>query len=175
MPQVKRRAPARKAARKPAKQRQKITTFLWFDNNAEEAMKFYVSVFKNSRIVRIDRFADAGMGPVVVGTFQLAGQTFQALNGGPAFKFTPAISLYVHCADQKEVDYYWDKLLSGGGKPSQCGWLEDRFGLSWQIIPRQLDELMRDRDPKKSRRVMEAMLKMVKIDVATLERAYRGE
>jgi len=154
---------------------QKITPFLWFDDNAEEAINFYVSIFRNSRIVRTSRYGDAGPGPkgtVMSATFELEGQTFQALNGGPHFKFTPAISLFVSCDTQEEVDYYWDRLLAGGGKPTQCGWLTDRFGLSWQVIPRQLGEMLGDKDPQRSQRVMKAMLAMVKIDVAALKRAY---
>jgi predicted 3-demethylubiquinone-9 3-methyltransferase (glyoxalase superfamily) len=155
---------------------QKITTFLWFDGNAEEAMKFYTSIFKNSKILNVSRFQNAGPGPegeVVVGTFQLDGQEFMALNGGPMFKFTEAISLYVSCETQEEVDELWEKL-SEGGEIQQCGWLKDKFGLSWQIIPKALGELMGDPDPEKSRRVMEAMLKMQKIDVKALQAAYAG-
>ena len=155
--------------------KQKITTFLWFDNNAEDAMNFYVSVFKNSKILSLTRYGDAGPGPkgsVMVGTFQLEGQQFMALNAGPRFKFTEAISLFVNCDSQEEVDHLWNKLISGGGAPSQCGWLKDKFGLSWQIIPTALMELMSDKDPVKSRRVMEAMMQMSKIDIAKLQQAY---
>ena len=138
---------------------QKITTFLWFDSNAEEAMNFYVSIFKNSKILKVARYGDAGPGPkgtLMVGTFQLEGQEFQALNGGPHYKFTPAISLFVSCETQQEVDTLWEKLLEGG-REDQCGWLTDRFGLSWQIIPTLLPKLLSDKDPKKSSKVMKAM------------------
>ena len=154
--------------------KQKITTYLWFDNNAEEAMNFYVSIFKNSKILDLVRYGDAGPGPkgtVMAGTFQLEGQEFMALNGGPHFKFTEAISLFVNCETQEEVDDLWKKLTAGGGAPSQCGWLEDRFGLSWQIIPSVLLELLADKDARKSKRVMEAMLQMSKIDIKRLKQA----
>lgn len=153
---------------------QKITPFLWFDSNAEEAMNFYVSIFKNSKILRVVRYGDAGPGPkgtVMVATFQLEGQEFQALNGGPEYKFTPAISLFVNCETQPEVDALWEKLLEGG-REDQCGWLTDRFGLSWQIIPTLLPKLLSDKDPKKSQGVMKAMLQMKKIDSKKLQRAY---
>ena len=156
--------------------KQKITTFLWFDNNAEEAMKHYVSIFKNSKILSVTRNGKAGPGPagtVLVGSFQIEGQEFTALNGGPQFKFTEAISLVVKCDSQKEVDDFWTKL-SAGGAPGQCGWLKDKFGLSWQIVPRVLIELLQDKDPVKSQRVMHAMMQMTKIDIAALERAYRA-
>lgn len=152
---------------------QKITTFLWFNDNAEEAMNFYVSIFKNSKIVSIARYGEAGPGPkgkVMTGTFQLEGQEFMALNGGPQFAFTPAISLFVHCETQEEVDELWEKL-SAGGKKSRCGWLQDKFGLSWQIIPNALGKLLHDPDPEKSKRAMQAMLQMDKIDIAGLKRA----
>jgi predicted 3-demethylubiquinone-9 3-methyltransferase (glyoxalase superfamily) len=155
--------------------KQKITTYLWFDNNAEEAMSFYVSIFKNSKVLNIMRYGDAGPGPkgtVMLGTFQLEGQEFIALNGGPQFKFTEAISLFVTCESQEEVDDLWTKLTADGGAPSQCGWLKDKFGLSWQIIPSALLELMADKDAEKSKRVMEAMLQMSKIDVNKLKQAY---
>ena len=155
--------------------KQKITTFLWFDNNAEEAMNFYVTIFKNSKILGVTRYGDAGPGPkgtVMTGTFQLEGQQFMALNGGPHFKFTEAISLFVNCDTQEEVDDLWKKLTAGGGAPSQCGWLKDKFGLSWQIIPSALMELMGDKDPARSKRVMEAMLQMTKIDINKLMQAY---
>lgn len=157
--------------------KQKITTFLWFDDNAEEAMNFYVSIFKNSKILSIARYGDAGPGPkgkVMLGTFQLEGQQFMALNGGPQFKFTEAISLYVDCDTQEEVDKLWEKLTADGGAPSQCGWLKDKFGLSWQIIPAALPRLLGDKDPERSKRVMEAMLQMRKIDIGKLQRAYDG-
>ncbi|MSR22441.1 MAG: VOC family protein [Gemmatimonadetes bacterium] len=155
--------------------KQKVTTCLWFDDNAEEAMSFYVSIFKHSKVLGVSRFGDAGPGPngsAMMCTFELAGQQFMALNGGPHFKFTEAISLFVTCDSQEEVDELWSKLISGGGAPSQCGWLKDRYGLSWQIIPSVLMELMSDRDPEKSKRVMEAMLRMVKIDIKGLKAAY---
>jgi predicted 3-demethylubiquinone-9 3-methyltransferase (glyoxalase superfamily) len=153
---------------------QKITTFLWFDDKAEEAMNFYLSVFKNSKVVSVSRYGDAGPGPkgsVMVATFQLDGQEFMALNGGPHFKFTEAISLLVNCETQEEVDRFWEKL-SDGGEKSQCGWLKDKYGLSWQIVPTVLGEMMQDKDPEKTKRVMEAMLQMDKIDIDTLKRAY---
>jgi len=156
--------------------KQKITTFLWFDNNAEEAMKHYVSIFKNSKILSVTRNGKAGPGPagtVLVGSFQIEGQEFTALNGGPQFKFTEAISLVVNCDSQKEVDDLWTKL-SEGGATSQCGWLKDKFGLSWQITPRVLIELLQDKDPVKSQRVMQAMMQMTKIDIGALQRAYRA-
>ncbi|HSY50714.1 MAG TPA: VOC family protein [Thermoanaerobaculia bacterium] len=155
---------------------QKITPFLWFDSNAEEAMDFYVSVFKDSKIVNVARYGEAGPGPkgtVMVGTFEIEGQQFLALNGGPIYQFTPAISFVVNCETQQEVDHYWDSLLEGGS-PQQCGWLTDKLGVSWQIVPTILVELMRDKDPAKAKRVMEAMLEMVKIDIAGLQRAYEG-
>ena len=148
---------------------QKITPFLWFDNNAEEAMNFYTSIFKDSRIKSIQRLGDN----ILTASFELNGQEFMVLNGGPRFKFTEAISLFVNCEDQQEVDDYWNKLVNGG-EPQQCGWLKDRFGLSWQIIPRALGELMGDKDPEKSKRVMDAMLQMKKIDIATLRAAHAG-
>jgi predicted 3-demethylubiquinone-9 3-methyltransferase (glyoxalase superfamily) len=154
---------------------QKITPFLWFDNQAEEAMNFYTSIFKNSKIGEVSRCGDAGPGPkgtVMVGTFYLEGQEFMALNGGPHYKLTPAFSMYVHCETQEEIDYYWDALLAGGGKSSRCGWLEDKFGLSWQIVPTALGELMSSGDAEKSNRVMQALLKMDKLVIAELRRAY---
>ncbi|MFZ0816367.1 MAG: VOC family protein [Candidatus Sulfotelmatobacter sp.] len=156
---------------------QKIRPFLWFDNNAEEAVKFYTSTFKNSKIGEIRRYGDAGPGPkgsVMSATFQIEGQEFMALNGGPHFKFTPAISFFVNCETQAEVDDLWEKLLAGG-ETMQCGWLKDKFGISWQIIPKALGELLGDKDPQKSQRVMKAMMKMIKIDVAELKRAYEGK
>ena len=156
---------------------QKITPFLWFDTQAEEAMNFYVSIFKNSRVLGCSRYREAGPGPagtVMVATFELDGQEFTALNGGPQFKFTEAISFVVRCETQAEIDEMWEKL-SEGGQTSQCGWLKDKFGLSWQVIPPMLSGLMQDKDPEKAKRVMQAMLKMTKIDIAALERAYEGE
>jgi predicted 3-demethylubiquinone-9 3-methyltransferase (glyoxalase superfamily) len=155
--------------------RQKITTYLWFDDNAEEAMNFYVSIFKNSRVLDVTRYGDAGPGPkgtVMCGTFQLEGQEFIALNGGPHFKFTEAISLFVNCESQEEVDDLWERLTADGGAPSQCGWLKDKFGLSWQIIPSALLEMLSDEDPEKSKRVMRAMLQMTKIEIKDLKHAY---
>jgi predicted 3-demethylubiquinone-9 3-methyltransferase (glyoxalase superfamily) len=156
---------------------QKITPFLWFDNQAEEAMNFYVSIFKNSKVGTISRYGDAGPGPkgsVMVASFELDGAKFTALNGGPHFKFTEAISLYVDCETQDEVDYFWGKLTADGGAPSQCGWLKDKFGLSWQIVPAALPRLLSDPDRSKANRVMQAMLQMQKIDVAKLEAAAKG-
>jgi len=156
---------------------QKITPFLWFDNNAEEAAQFYTSVFKNSRILAITRYGDAGPGPKgsgMVVSFQLEGQQFTALNGGPRFTFSEAFSFVVSCEDQQEIDDYWKKLTSAGGQESQCGWLKDRFGFSWQIVPTALGKLMSDKDPKKANRVMQALLQMKKIDIATLEEAAEG-
>jgi predicted 3-demethylubiquinone-9 3-methyltransferase (glyoxalase superfamily) len=152
---------------------QKITPFLWFDGQAEEAANFYTSVFKNSRIVSVARNGDAGPGPkgsVMSVTFQLEGQEFMALNAGPQFFFTPAISFFVNCETQAEVDDLWEKL-SVGGKKERCGWLKDRFGLSWQIIPAALGELLGNKDPEKSKRAMQAMLQMDKIDIAKLQQA----
>ncbi len=157
---------------------QKITPFLWFDNQAEAAAQFYVSVFKNSKILKVSRYGDAGPGPkgsVMVVNFQLAGQEFTALNGGPLFKFSEAFSFVVNCESQKELDEYWSKLTSGGGQESQCGWLKDKFGFSWQIVPTALGKLMSDTDPKKANRVMQALLQMKKIDIAVLEGAAKGE
>ena len=155
---------------------QLITPFLWFDNNAEEAMNFYVSVFKNSRGGRVTRYGAAGPGPagsVMTVEFELDGQKFVGLNGGPHFKFNEAVSFTVRCETQEEIDYYWDKL-SEGGQTSRCGWLKDKFGLSWQVEPRILGDLMADKDPEKAKRVMEAMLKMDKIDIEPIRRAYEG-
>ena len=151
----------------------KITPFLWFDNNAEEAIQFYTSIFQNSKVGSVARYGDAGPGPkgsVMSATFEIEGQPFMALNGGPHFKFTEAISLFVSVDTQQEVDELWDKL-SAGGQKSQCGWLKDKFGLSWQIIPKALGELLGDKDPRKSQSVMKAMLQMDKIDIARLKEA----
>ena len=153
---------------------QKITPFLWFDDQAEQAMNFYTSIFKDSKVLSISRYGDAGPGQpgkVMTATFQLNGQDFMALNGGPEFKFTEAISFFVNCETQAEVDELWAKL-SAGGEESQCGWLKDKFGLSWQIIPTVLGELLGGPDPVKSQRAMQAMLQMRKIDIAGLQRAY---
>ncbi len=157
---------------------QKITPFLWFDTNAEEAAEFYVSIFKNSRILNVSRYGDAGPGPkgsVMVVNFQLAGQEFTALNGGPLFKFSEAFSLVVNCENQKELDEYWSKLTSGGGQESQCGWLKDKFGFSWQIVPTELGKLMSAKDPAKANRVMQALLQMKKLDIAKLRQAAEGK
>ena len=156
--------------------KQKITPCLWFDNNAEEAAEFYTSIFKHSKILKITRYGDAGPGPkggVMTVSFELNGQEFLGLNGGPQFKFTEAISLIVNCDDQKEVDEMWTKLTSGG-QESQCGWLKDKFGLSWQIVPTALTEMIQDKDPEKSQRVLRAMLQMKKIEIDQLEEAYAG-
>jgi predicted 3-demethylubiquinone-9 3-methyltransferase (glyoxalase superfamily) len=153
---------------------QKITPFLWFDGKAEEAMNFYVSVFKNSRVVSVARYGEAGPGPkgtVMSATFQLEGQDFYALNGGPQFKFTPAISLFVNCETQQEVDELWEKLCEGGRK-DRCGWLQDKYGLSWQVIPSVLGKMLQDKDAEKANRVMKAMLQMDKIDIERLKQAY---
>jgi predicted 3-demethylubiquinone-9 3-methyltransferase (glyoxalase superfamily) len=155
---------------------QKITPFLWFNGQAEEAMNFYVSIFKNSKVLSVQRYGDAGTGPkgsVMSATFQLEGQDFYALNGGPQFTFTPAISFFVSCETQAEVDELWEKLSSGGEK-GRCAWLKDKFGLSWQIVPTALGKLLADKDPEKSKRVMQAMMKMDKIDIAGLQKAYAG-
>jgi len=152
---------------------QKITPFLWYNDNAEEAMNFYLSVFKNSKVLGVSRYGDAGPGPkgsVMVARFQLDGQEFTALNGGPHFKFTEAVSFVVDCKNQEEVDHFWEKL-SAGGEKSRCGWLKDKYGLSWQIVPSVLSELMQDKDPEKSKRVMQAMLKMDKLDIKKLKEA----
>jgi predicted 3-demethylubiquinone-9 3-methyltransferase (glyoxalase superfamily) len=153
---------------------QKITPFLWFDHQAEEAAKLYISVFKNSRIVGMARYGEEGPGPkgtVMTVEFELDGQEFIALNGGPLFKFTEAISFVVNCETQEEIDKFWDQL-SEGGEVQQCGWLKDKYGVSWQIVPTILGQLMQDKDPEKSRRVMQAMLQMVKLDIKTLQKAY---
>ena len=151
---------------------QKITPFLWFDGNAEEATSFYLSIFKNSKLLSVM----PGPGGKAMGTtFEIEGQKFHTLNGGPQYKFTPAISLFVSCETQKEVDELWEKLLAGGGRADRCGWLQDKFGLSWQIIPTALPRLMGDKDRVKAGRVMQAMLKMEKIDVKELQRAYDQE
>jgi predicted 3-demethylubiquinone-9 3-methyltransferase (glyoxalase superfamily) len=160
---------------------QKITPFLWFNDNAEAAVKFYKSIFKKSKIGNIARYDKAGekvagrpAGSVMTVEFQIEGQDFIALNGGPHFKFNEAISFVVNCRTQAEVDYYWKKLTAGGGKEVQCGWLRDKFGLSWQIVPTVLNELMSSKDAAKSHRVMEAMLKMVKLDIKKLKAAAKG-
>ena len=156
----------------------KITPFLWFEKEAEEAANFYVSIFPNSKVNAVARYPEGGPGPagsVMTVGFELDGQAFTALNAGPHFKFSEAISFVIDCKDQAEVDHYWEKLLEGGGQESQCGWLKDRYGLSWQVTPRRLIELTTDADPAVAQRVFSAMMQMVKIDIATLEAAARGE
>ncbi len=153
---------------------EKVTPFLWFDNNAEEAANFYVSVFRNGKVRRVTRRTESAPdegGPALIVEFELEGQSFMALNGGPHFTFTPAISFFIDCADQAEVDYFWERL-SDGGTPSQCGWLQDRYGLSWQVVPEALPRMLQDDDERKADAVMQAMLQMTKIDVAELQRAY---
>ncbi|MBE7171154.1 MAG: VOC family protein [Williamsia sp.] len=155
---------------------QKITTFLWFDTQAEEAMNFYLSVFKHSKAGKVSRYGDAGPGPkgsVMTASFELEGQEFIALNGGPQYHFTPAISLFVNCTDQQEVDELWDKLCEGG-KPGPCGWLEDKFGLSWQIVPREFFQIIQNPDPEKSKKAMQAMMKMQKLDLDKLREAIES-
>jgi predicted 3-demethylubiquinone-9 3-methyltransferase (glyoxalase superfamily) len=153
---------------------QKITPHLWFDNQAEEAVNFYISIFKNSKIVSVTRYGEVGPGPkgsVMTVTFQLDGQSFMALNGGPDFTFSPAISFFVNCETQEEVDELWEKLSEGGEKV-ECGWLKDKYGVSWQIVPTVLGEMLNDPDPVKSQRVIQAVLKMKKIDIEGLKKAY---
>ena len=155
---------------------QKITTFLWFDNEAEEAAKFYTSIFSDSRIKEVSRYGEAGPGPkgsVMVVILELQGQEFMLLNGGPEYKFTEAVSFTVQCKTQAEVDHFWD-ALGAGGEHGPCGWLKDKFGLSWQVNPAVLSEMLNDPDKKKANRVMEAMLKMKKIDIDKLKKAYAG-
>ncbi|MDH6230575.1 putative 3-demethylubiquinone-9 3-methyltransferase (glyoxalase superfamily) [Mesorhizobium soli] len=156
---------------------QKITPFLWFDNQAEEAAKFYTSIFKNSKIGAIARMAEGGPGPagsVLTVEFELDGLSFVALNGGPMFKFTEAVSMQIACETQEEVDSFWSKLTADGGQPGQCGWLKDRFGLSWQVTPTALPRLLKQPDAQKAGRVMQAIMQMTKIDIAELERAAAG-
>jgi predicted 3-demethylubiquinone-9 3-methyltransferase (glyoxalase superfamily) len=156
---------------------QKITPFLWFNDQAEQASKFYTSIFKNSKLGSISRYGEGSPGQpgkVMSATFQLAGQEFMALNGGPEFTFSPAISFFVNCETQEEVDEYWERLSEGGEKQN-CGWLKDKFGVSWQIIPTVLGKLLGDKDAQKSQRVMQAMLKMYKIDIKELQMAYEQE
>ena len=162
--------------------RQRITPCLWFADEAEEAAKFYTGIFKNSRITTVTRYSSAGVevhgrpaGSVMTVQFELDGQTFTALNGGPIFKFNEAISLQVNCETQEEIDYYWEKLSAGGDpKAQQCGWLKDRYGLSWQVVPANMDELFKKENSAGTQRAMEAMLRMKKIDIAELRRAYEG-
>jgi predicted 3-demethylubiquinone-9 3-methyltransferase (glyoxalase superfamily) len=156
---------------------QKIHPFLWFNDNAEDAANFYIGIFKNSKITEILRYGDAGPGPkgsVMTVAFQLDGQEFVALNGGPSYTITPAISFVVNCETQEEIDHHWEKL-SAGGKEVQCGWLEDKFGVSWQIVPPMLIELLGDPDAAKAQRVMQAMLKMIKLDIQAIKRAAAGD
>ena len=153
---------------------QKITPFLWFDGRAEEAMNFYTSIFKHSKVGNVMRYGDAGPGPkgsIMSAEFEIEGQEFFALNGGPMFKFSPAISFFVKCQTQEEVDDFWAKL-SAGGATNQCGWLQDKFGVSWQIVPTVLGEMLQDKDPQKATRVMQAMMKMTKLDIKLLKQAY---
>jgi predicted 3-demethylubiquinone-9 3-methyltransferase (glyoxalase superfamily) len=163
---------------------QKITAFLWFDNQAEEAAKFYTSIFKNSKVGKILRYSEETakmsqsgrpVGSVLTIEFEIEGQKFTALNGGPAFKFNESISFVVNCETQNEVDYFWEKLTADSGQESQCGWLKDKFGVSWQIVPTVLLEMLQDKDSGKSERVMKAMLQMQKIDIKTLKDAYAGK
>jgi predicted 3-demethylubiquinone-9 3-methyltransferase (glyoxalase superfamily) len=156
---------------------QRISPFLWFNDQAEEAMNYYTSLFPDSKVLNVTRYGDAAPGPkgaVMSATFRLAGQEFMALNGGPQFKFTEAISLFVNCQTQEEVDQLWQKL-SADGETGRCGWLKDKYGLSWQIIPTALGEMLQDPDAEKSNRVMQAMLQMSKIEIAGLQRAYEGQ
>ena len=156
---------------------QKITPFLWFDNNAEEAMNFYVSLFKNARVVQTSNHGEGGpmpAGTFMVGTFSIDGREFMVLNGGPYYKLTPAFSMLVNCETQEEVDYLWEKLTADGGKPVQCGWLEDKFGLTWQIVPKVFFELLGRGDAAKNSRMMQALMGMVKLDIDGLKKAYEG-
>lgn len=156
---------------------QKITPFLWFDNNAEQAMNFYTSIFKNSKVLTVSRYPEGSPGPagqVMTAEFELEGQEFVLLNGGPRFQFTEAVSFVVNCETQEEVDYFWERLSEGGQK-SRCGWLKDQFGLWWQVVPVILAELMGDKDPEKSKRVMQSMLSMDKIEIEPLKRAHAGD
>ena len=162
---------------------QKISPCLWFDNNAEEAVAFYVSIFKNTKVGNVTRYGKEGYeihkreeGTVMTVDFELEGQKFLALNGGPVFKFTEAISFQIYCETQEEVDYYWEKLIEGGDKKAQqCGWLKDKYGVSWQVVPTILVKMLQDKDSNKSERVMKAMLQMQKLDISTLRKAYQGE
>jgi len=156
---------------------QKITPFLWFDDNAGEAIDFYTSVFKNSKVINVRKYNNVAAGSksdVMTGTIELEGQQFMLLNGGPMFKFTPAISLFINCETQEEVDYYWDKL-SEGGRTDRCGWLQDKFGLSWQVVPSVLGSLLGNKDAAKAKRAMTAMLQMTKLDIAALQQAADQE
>lgn len=156
---------------------QTITPCLWFNGQAEEATNFYLSVFPNSEVLNVTRYTEVGPaepGSVVTISFQLNGQEYLALNGGPEFKFNEAVSFIIDCATQEEVDHYWEKLTADGGEPGPCGWLKDKFGVSWQVVPSILDEYLRDEDRERANRVMETMLKMSKLDIAELQRAYEG-
>lgn len=156
---------------------QKVTPFLWFDNNLDEAVTLYTSIFPDSKLIETSRYGEAGPGTpgsIMSATFEIAGQRLIALNGGPYFKFTEAISLFVECSDQKEVDHYWNSLIANGGEESQCGWLKDKFGLSWQIVPVDLGVLLGNPDREKADRVMQAMLKMKKLEIAELHAAFEG-
>lgn len=157
---------------------QTINPFLWFDGRAEEAMNFYTSIFENSKVLNVSRYGEGGPGPagsVMSATFQIAGQTFHALNGGPMYTFSPATSFFIGCETQEEVDALWEKLTSDGGEPGQCGWLKDKFGVSWQVIPSALGRFLGDKDPARARRAMTAMLGMTKIDIQGLQDAADGE
>ncbi len=157
---------------------QKITPFLWYDGKAEEAINLYTGIFKNSKIISISYWAEGSpfpKGQVMAATFELDGQRFHAFDAGPQFKFTEAISLFVDCQTQEEIDHYWNKLTANGGSESMCGWLKDKFDLSWQIVPSNLVRMLGDRDPEKAGRTMQAMMQMKKLDIATLERAYEGK
>lgn len=157
---------------------QQITPFLWFDNQAEEAANFYVSIFKNSKILDVQRYGEAGPGPkgtVMVMSFELNGQKFTALNGGPVFKFNESVSFVIDCKDQAEVDHFWNKLTSDGGQESMCGWLKDKWGLSWQVVPKALIEALSDKDPKRAQRAMQAMMQMKKIDIQKIKDAADGK
>jgi predicted 3-demethylubiquinone-9 3-methyltransferase (glyoxalase superfamily) len=150
---------------------QKISPFLWFDGKAEEAAKFYTGIFRNSRITNVI----PGPGGTVMGvSFELEGQEFMGLNGGPMFQFTPAVSFFIKCETQEEIDNYWTRLIEGGGEPQPCGWLKDKFGLSWQVVPNALGTMLQDKDPARAQRTMEAMMKMSKLDIAALKKAYDG-
>ena len=157
---------------------QTIVPCLWFDRNGEDALKFYTSVFPNSRLTQKQFWGDENpslKGSLLTAMFELDGQEFMVLNGGPQYKFTPAISMLVRCETQAEVDNYWDKLLEGGGQPVQCGWLTDRYGVSWQVAPTPILRMFQDKDPAKAARAMQAMMKMIKLDIATVKKAFDGE
>ncbi|HYF33492.1 MAG TPA: VOC family protein [Chitinophagaceae bacterium] len=157
---------------------QKITPFLWFDGQAEEAARLYTSIFPNSKVVSVKHWGEGTPFPkdqAMTVVFELQGQRFYAMDAGPEFNFTEAISMYVDCKDQQEVDYYWDRLTAGGGQEQPCGWLKDKFGLSWQIVPKALPEMLQDNDKAKAGRAMQAMMQMKKIDIATLQKAYNGK